>query len=278
MAAKLRLCAVSYLNTAPLVWGMLHGPQRDIFKVSFALPSACADRLRSGQADLGLVPVVEIARQPDLALAPGSCIACRGHVRSILLVSKKPFNLIESFAADTGSRTSVALTQVIAAHRHGIRPRVRPYPPRLDEMLEIADAALIIGDPALQIDPSMSTWKGLPVHVYDLGAEWAEMTGLPMVFAVWGVKNLADSEGLTEVLASSAAYGASRIDEIAVAESERLGFEPAVVREYLTRYVQYDFGEPEREATERFLRLAAELGLTDALPAINFLPEPALSR
>lgn len=278
MAAKLRLCAVSYLNTAPLVWGMLHGPQRDIFEVSFALPSACADRLRSGQADVGLVPVVEIARQPDLAVAPGSCIACRGHVRSILLVSKKPFNLIESFAADTGSRTSVALTQVIAAHRHGIRPRVRPYPPRLDEMLEIADAALIIGDPALQIDPSRSTWKGHPIHVYDLGAEWAEMTGLPMVFAVWGVKNLADSEGLTEVLASSAAYGASRIDEIAVAESARLGFELAVVREYLTRYVQYDFGEPEREATEQFLRLAAELGLTDALPAINFLPEPALSR
>lgn len=278
MAAKLRLCAVSYLNTAPLVWGMLHGPQSDIFEVSFELPSACADRLRSGQADLGLVPVVEIARQPDLAVVPGSCIACRGHVRSILLVSKKPFNLIESFAADTGSRTSVALTQVIAAHRHGIRPRVRPYPPRLDEMLEIADAALIIGDPALQIDPAMSTWKGHPVYVYDLGAEWGEMTGLPMVFAVWGVKNLADSEGLAEVLASSAAYGASRIDEIAVAESERLGFELAVVREYLTRYVQYDFGEPEREATERFLRLAAELGLTDARPAINFLPEPALSR
>lgn len=278
MTAKLRLCAVSYLNTAPLVWGMLRGPQRDSFDVSFALPSACADRLRSGQADIGLVPVVEIARQHDLAVVPGSCIACRGSVRSILLVSKKPFDVIESFAADTGSRTSVALAQIVAAHRHGIRPRVRPYPPRLDEMLEIADAALIIGDPALQIDPSMSTWKGHPVHVYDLGAEWEEMTGLPMVFAVWGVKNLVDSAGLAEILARSAAYGADHIDEIVVTESQRLGFEPAVVREYLTRYVQYDFGQPEREAMERFLRLAAELGLTEALPAINFLPEPALSR
>lgn len=278
MAAKLRVCAVSYLNTAPLVWGLTHGPQRGRFDLSFALPSECADRLRCGEADVGLVPVVELARQPDLLVVPGPAVACDGPVRSIQLVCKKPFGAIDSFAADTGSRTSVVLTQVIAAHMHGIRPQVRPYPPKLGEMLEIADAALLIGDPALRIDPGLTSWKGQPVHVYDLGSEWAEMTGLPMAFAVWGVKNIADSHGLCESLTESARYGRLRIPQIVSAESRRLGLEPAMVEEYLTRNVRYDLGERELEAMRVFLRLAAELGLTEAPRGVRFLPEPALSR
>ena len=278
MVAKLRLCAVSYLNSKPLVWGMSHGPQKGLFDLRFALPSACADQLRCGAADVGLVPVVELARQPDLVVVPGTAIACQGSVRSILLVSKKPLESIESFAADTGSRTSVVLTQVIAAQRGGIRPQVRPYPPRLDEMLEIADAALIIGDHALRIDPSMEQWRDWPVYVYDLGAEWEDMTGLPMVFAVWAVKNLADPEGLAEALAGSAAYGRSRIEEIVDRESARLGFVPDVVRGYLTRNVSYDLGDREREATGLFLRLAAELGLADALMDVRFLSDSLVSR
>ncbi len=277
MAAKLRVCAVSYLNTSPLVWGLLHGPQRGAFDLSFAVPSECADRLRCGEIDVGLVPVVELARQPDLLVVPGLAVACCGPVRSILLVSGKPLGAIGSFAADTGSRTSVVLAQVIAAHMHGIRPQVRPYPPKLDEMLEIADAALIIGDPALRIDPRMTSWKGRPVHVYDLGAAWEEMTGLPMAFAVWGVKNIVDAEGLQETLTESARYGRQRIPEIVNAESTRLGLDPGVVREYLTRHVRYDLGEREREALRTYLRLASELGLTEVPREFRFLPEPALS-
>lgn len=277
MAVKLRVCAVSYLNTAPLVWGMRRGAQQGLFDLSFALPSECAERLRSGKADAGLVPVIELARQLDLVVVPGAAVACLGAVRSIVIVSKKPLGEIESFAADTGSRTSVVLTQIVAAHMHGIRPKVRPYPPRLDEMLEIADAALVIGDPALRIDPAMSSWRGRPVHVYDLGAEWHEMTGLPMVFAVWGVKNLASPDGLAEALAESAAYGVGRIEEIVRAESPRLGFEPRIVREYLTRYVRYELRDSERAAMRLYLRLASELGLAEAPSDVRFLPEPALS-
>ena len=277
MAAKLRVCAVSYLNTAPLVWGLCHGAQRGLFDLDFALPSVCADRLRCGETDAGLVPVIELARQPDLVVVPGSAVACQGAVRSIVLVCKKPIGEIESFAADTGSRTSVVLAQIVAAHEHGIRPTVRPYPPRLDQMLEIADAALIIGDPALRIDPAMSSWRGQPVHVYDLGTAWEEMTGLPMVFAVWAVKNLADASGLAEALSESAAYGARRIEEIARVEGARLGFETDLVSEYLTRHVRYELGARESKALNLYLRLAAELGLTEAPREIRFLPEPALS-
>ena len=278
MARKLRVCAVSYLNTAPLVWGLMHGPQRGILDLSFALPSECADRLRRGDADAGLAPVIELARQPDLVVVPGAGIASEGPVRSILLVSRRPFRAIESFAADTGSRTSVVLAQIVAAHAHGIRPQVRPYPPRLDEMLQIADAALIIGDPALRIDSSMTEWAGKPVHVYDLGAEWTALTGLPMVFAVWAVKKLADTDGLAETLAESAEHGLCRIEEIVAAESARLSFPPDLVREYLTRRVRYKIGLRGREAIRTYLRLACELGLAEAPRETRFLPEPALMR
>lgn len=278
MDRRLRVCAVSFLNTAPLVWGMLHGLQRGLFDLSFALPSECADRLRRGATDVGLVPVIELARQPDLLVMPGAGVASHGPVRSVLLVAKKPLGTIESFAADSGSRTSVVLVQIIAAHMHGIRPRVRPYPPRLDEMLQIADAALVIGDPALRIDSTMTEWRGQPVHVYDLGAEWTRLTGLPMVFAVWAVKNLVDPEGLAKAFTESLGHGMERIEEIASAEAPRLGFPVDTVREYLTRSLRYRVGEREREAMEMYLRLAYELGLVEAACEMRFLPEPVLSR
>ncbi len=277
-AAKLRVCAVSYLNTAPLVWGLSSGRQRGAFELSFALPSECADRLRKNEADVGLVPVIELARQPGLAVVPGLGVACEGPVRSIVLVSKKPFGAIDSFAADSGSRTSVVLARILAARAHGIRPRVLPRPPRLDEMLEVADAALVIGDPALRIDTAMSSWKGHPVHVYDLGAEWQDLTGLPMVFAVWGVRAAARTEGLAQALAESAAYGRARIHEIVRAESARLGFAPAVVREYLTRLVRFEIGPREIEGLRLYLRLASELGLAAPSPGPRFLAEQSLSR
>lgn len=277
MADQQSVCAVSYLNAAPLVWGLLHGPQRGVFDVRFATPSACANQLRTGQVDAGLVPVVELARQPDLLVVPGCSVSCQGPVRSILLVSKKPFDAIESLAADTNSRTSTGLAQILAAHLHGLRPKVRPYPPRLDEMLKIADAALIIGDPALRIDPALDSWRGAPVHVYDLGTVWEELTGLPMVFAVWAVKRLADTRGIPDTLLASAEYGRARIEEIAVAESARLGFETEAVRRYLTRNVRYRLGAREREAMALYLRLAAELGLAEAPREIPFLAEPVLA-
>lgn len=271
MARKSRVCAVSYLNTAPLVWGMTHGPQQGVFDLSFELPSVCADRLRAGSVDVGLIPVIELARQPETAVAPGCAIACAGPVRSILLVAGKPFGEIESFAADTGSRTSVVLAQIIAARRYGRRPAALPHAPLLDEMLAAADAALVIGNPALRLDPKMDSWRGRPVHVYDLGAEWEEMTGLPMVFAVWAARPHAANESLAEALSASAAYGRARIDEIVRVESARLGFPPELVRTYLTEHIRFDLGERECAAMRLYLQLAAELGFAAPRPDIPFL-------
>jgi predicted solute-binding protein len=269
-----RVCAVSYLNTAPLVWGLAHGPQRSLIELESAAPAECADRLRSGEADVGLVPIIELARQPDLAVAPRGCIACQGHVRSILLVCKRPFAEIESIAVDRGSRTSVVLAQILALQLYGTKPAIRPHMPQLDRMLQVADAALIIGDPALRLDPRMSSWRQQPVRVYDLGAEWQALTGLPMVFAVWAAKPIDDPAAVVAALAGSAAYGRSRIEDIVAAESDRLGFEADLVREYLTRYVRYELGAAEREAIDTYLRLAASQGLVEPAVGIRYLPDP----
>src|SRR5882672_2916943 len=160
-----KVCAVSYLNTVPLVWGMLHGPQQNVFDLRFALPSDCADQLASGTADIGIVPVIEMARQ-KLEYFRGTGIACRGPVRSILLVSKVPFREIRTIATDSGSRTSVMLSRVILAERFGVEPTMISRRADLAPMLGEADAALVIGDPALRLDPAT-----LPFETLDLGAE-----------------------------------------------------------------------------------------------------------
>src|SRR5215475_13941229 len=162
---------------------MLHGPQSDVFDLRFALPSECADQLASGEADIGIVPVIEVARQ-KLDYFRGTGIACHGPVRSILLVSKVPFREIRTVATDSGSRTSVMLTRVILAEKFGVEPKQISRRADLTTMLGEADAALLIGDAALRVDP-----EKLPFETLDLGGEWVAMTGLPMVFAVWAGRN-----------------------------------------------------------------------------------------
>ena len=153
LATKPRVSVVSYLNTVPLVWGMLHGEQRGLFDLSFAIPAECADRLESGLADIGIVPAVELNRQ-KLEIIRGAGIACHGPVRSIFLISKVPYAEIRKLAADSTSRTSVALSRVILARKFGVQPQVQSHAPHLPSMLENADAALIIGDAALVLDPA----------------------------------------------------------------------------------------------------------------------------
>jgi len=246
-----RVSAVSYLNTSPLVWGMLHGGQRDLFDLEFRLPADCADHLASGAADIGIVPSFELTRQ-DLEIIPGAGIACHGAVRSILLISRPPAAQIRTLALDSSSRTSVALACVILERRYGAVPQTVSHAPDLDAMLRMADAALIIGDPALHIDP-----VSLPWHVYDLGAEWVEMTGLPMVFAVWAGHKGTVTPEVVAAFQESCRYGLSRLEEIVVAESRARGFAPDLVRDYLTRHIVHELGPREYQGMELFLEYAS---------------------
>lgn len=257
---RLRVCAVSYLNTVPLVWGMLHGPQKGMFELDFRIPAGCADQLASGGADIGIIPSFELTRQ-DLEVLPGAGIACHGPVRSILLISKRPAAEVRTLAVDSSSRTSVQLARVILARKFGARPELLPHAPDLEAMLRKADAALIIGDPALRIDPA-----GLPYHVHDLGAEWVEMTGLPMVFAVWAGRRGVVTPEVAEAFRASCRYGCERLEEIVAAESVRYGFAPPVVREYLSRNIVHALGARDYEGMEQFLEYAREPERAGAVP------------
>ena len=231
---------------------MLHGPQQGLFHLDFRIPSVCADQMASGEADIGIVPCFELTRQ-DLDVIPGAGIACHGPVRSILLVSRRPAAEIRTLAVDSSSRTSVQLARVVLKRRYGAEYRAIPRAPDLEAMLQVADAALIIGDPALRLDPAL-----LPYEVHDLGGEWVEMTGLPMVFAVWAARKGVVAPAVVEAFRESCRYGRERIDEIVAAESARRGFPPELVREYLTRHIVHELGPREYEGMALFLSYARE--------------------
>ncbi len=195
------------------------------------------------------MPVVEIQRLGAKAL-PGVCIASRGPVRSILLVSKAPLSRIRTLAADEGSRTSTLLARLILAERFGAEPEVIPMAPELPAMLGRADAALLIGDAALRFDPS-----GFPGEVLDLGAEWTRWTGKPMVFAVWAARPELDLPGLSEMLQASVEFGRGRIEEIVRAEAPRRKIPEGLARTYLNDHIRFTLGEEEREGMALFLDL-----------------------
>ncbi len=250
---KLRVCAVSYLNTVPLVWGMLHGPQRDVFELTFEVPSVCADKVRAGEADIGIIPAVELLRQ-DVAIFRGAGIACHGPVRSILLISKVPYPEIRRLATDSGSRTSVVLSRIILAEKHGAQPAVFALPPRLDDMLETADAALLIGDSALRVDVDRT-----PYRVLDLGAEWTAMRGLPMVFAVWAGRQELVTPEYEKVFIASCRYGLDHVEDIVRSEHERRGITDGLAREYLTHHIVSELGAEDYRGLQHFLDYARKM-------------------
>lgn len=247
---RVRVCAVSYLNSAPLVWGMLHGAERGRFDLEFALPAECAERMAAGEADVGLIPSIELARQ-GLEWIPGAGVASCGAVRSILLLSKvEPAN-IRTLAADTSSRTSVVLAQMVLRERYGVRPALLPWPPEALAMLAAADAAVLIGDPALRLD-----LDGLPYRVLDLGQEWTEMTGLPMVFAVWAAREKDLARELAPVFLSSCRFGRERLEEIVREEAPRRGLREDLARDYLVNRIINLHGEREERGLRAFLAQA----------------------
>jgi predicted solute-binding protein len=251
---KPRVCAGSYLNTVPLIWGLEHSPAlRDTFDMRYELPSLCADLVARGESDIGILPVMEMARE-KLEYFRGTGIACRGPVRSILLISKVPFAKVRTLAVDSGSRTSVMLARVILAERYGAEPRVFAHPADLAPMLEAADAALIIGDAALHLDPA-----NLPFECLDLGAEWVSMTGLPMVFAVWSGRTELIRPEYERAFLESCRYGLSHIDDIARQQPAERGISEAMTREYLTRHIVFELGEKDYEGMRLYLQKALRL-------------------
>jgi len=245
--------AVSYLNTWPLVWGFLHGPQKGLFDFRFDLPAQCADAVGAGSADIGLVPSAELDRL-GLDYLPDVGIACGGPVRSILLISRRPFAEIRTLSVDSSSRTSVALARILLAERFGCTPVLTAHRPSLDEMLAECDAALIIGDPALHLDPAI-----LPYQTLDLGAEWVAWTGLPMVFAVWAGRREFLTPDVAAAFRDSYAWGHAHNDELVARAHAERAFPLALAYDYFTRYIVYELTARHIEGLERFRSLVRQL-------------------
>ncbi len=247
--------AVSYLNTTPLVWGFERTPLGDSINLEFALPSECADHVRDGAADIGILPVIEIERQ-GLEWLPEVGICCRGPVRSILLISRTPLSKVASLAADIGSRTSVTLARILLAERFGSEPRVFGRRAELTDMLQEADAALIIGDPALRLDPIQLRRD---YEVLDLGEEWMNLTGLPMIFALWSGRPDKLDRSLQSLFVESCRYGLAHLDEILAQECAPRNIPEALGREYLTRHIAFELEDRDYQGMSAYLRMARDL-------------------
>jgi chorismate dehydratase len=268
--SRLRVSAISFLNTAPLMWDFDHGDLRRDYRVDYTLPSACAEILRNGMADIGIIPAAAYTTIPDLLVIPDVAIAARGPVRSILLVSKVPIDQIKTVAADTSSRSSVALLRVLFENFIRTKPEFIPMPPQLEPMLQRCDAGLLIGDPALLA-------KSDGFHVYDLAEAWKRFTGKSFVFAFWAVRKqaLQDHDGIkvVEAFQKSRNNGLQpeNIAKISREWSVRLGLPEPEISNYLNNNIYYKLDGDCLEGLGLFYKYAAECGALPKAPTLEFL-------
>ncbi len=275
----LRISAISFLNTAPLMWDFEQGESAtrlgEHFSISYTVPALCAEQLKAGEADIGIIPAATYTTIPDLVILPDVAIAAKNAVRSILLVSKVPVDKIRSVATDDSSRTSAALVEIFLRNFVGITPGFSRQKAVLKEMLQWHDAGLLIGDPAL-----LAHTEGL--YVYDLAEQWRNWTGRPFVFAFWAVRraalaNAAPDLNLAQVFRESRDHGLEHIPEIVRSWAPKLGLPAALVREYLTSSIDYTLDEENLQGLQLFYRYAAELQVLPPAPPLRFLEQPRMA-
>ncbi len=288
---KLRISVVEFLNTAPLVWGFTDGPLAGKYDFSFAVPSVCAEALRRGHADIGIIPAIEYQRMDGVVALPGMAIASKQEVRSLLVVAKRPIELAKRIALDTSSRSTAALVRMLAADYWKISPKFVDAAPEPSEMLRAADAALVIGDPALEISLKMDILSGkapsgeqccqgdpddMPVpgfetlFVYDVVHQWRQLTGQPSVLAIWvGRRDSITPEVIADFLASKE-YGQQHVHEIAEAASVRLDLPPGALERYLTENINYDLDAENLAGLRAYFERAAAAGIIPSARPVEF--------
>ncbi len=268
MADRIRIGAVEYLNTKPLICDLeLLAPEAEL---RLEPPSRLADHLAQGKLDVALIPVIEYFRAGRYTIIPNIAIASRGPVLSVTLFSKKPWEQVRTLALDEGSRTSAALAQVLLQKRYGVRPALRPLP--IDEPADAVegDAVLLIGDRAMR--------ASLPgfAFSYDLGQEWQDWIGLPFVYAVWAVRPGVDLGDVPEALTEAKRRGRERVAQIAHFEAPRVGLGAGFCRRYLTSIIYFDLGPRELAGLRRFYELACELDLAPEGVELGFYRQRVL--
>ncbi len=273
--AHLRVAAIGFLNPAPLMWDFEHPPLDEVLAQRYSIdrmsPAECAVRLESGTADIGLVPIAALAATPGLRILPGCTIASKGRVRSLILVrrARLPLNGLRTVAADIASRTTLAYARILF-HQWG-NPAVSfiPHTADLERMLELADAAILIGDPALlaledQANRFARTGEELAYH--DLAEEWHTLNRLPFVSAVWAAAATVGSwdESVVEDLIRSRDHGLANINALAAEWAPRFPLPQSSIRSYLAENIHYLLDDECMEGMRAFFRMAAQYGVLPA--------------
>jgi chorismate dehydratase len=280
--AKSKISIVKYLNAVPLAWGILEGPQKELFEPVLNTPAECADQLSSRHVDIGLIPSIEFQRIKGSRIVPGPAVASMNRVRSVILVSVVPLWKVRTVACDSGSRTSVALAKIIFSEFYHIHPDFRPADPDLADMLAQNDAALLIGDVALKFmeineRPNLEYQKPLmrlgpePLEIFDLAERWRFLTGLPFVFAFWAAREGFDDKNAVEALKRSRDFGVVSIPTIAEAYSQRLSIKKEFIQEYLEQNVHYYMDTKCLEALQLFYEKAAQVGAIKGVRGLQFI-------
>jgi chorismate dehydratase len=285
---KLRISIVQYLNTAPLVRGFTHGPLRGKYDLSFTVPSQCAEALRAGAADIAIIPAIEYQRIPNLVILPDLSIASKEHVRSLLLLSKVPIREARRIALDTSSRSTQALTRILCDQRWRSRPEFHQAAPELSDMLRSADAALVIGDPALRIAIAAEAnaksgpdrevicdgkTVGLPeipkLHIYDVVQEWRNLTRRPAVLAIWAARPAITSVELADEFLASLEFGKSHLPEICAEAASELSLPEEELDLYLRNNIDYSLDDENRNGLLAYYAHAFRLGIIEQLSPIS---------
>ncbi len=279
LKTPIRVAAIDFLNPAPLMWDFEHPPRSgeliERYALKYMKPSQCAASLLDGTADLGLIPIAALT--PELAIVPGSAIASLDRVRSIQLIVKgtKPLEGVKTIAADTASRSSLAYAHILFKKFVGTSPEFIPANADAIAMLRSADAALLIGDPALlALEARENIEKQVgPCQWFDIAREWKLRTGLPWVAAVWAARPeaITDPSQIIADLDHSRINGLSHIEDLVTEWTPRIAIPPATIREYLTQNIHYTLDPNCLEALHLFRRYAAEIDLLSPLAEPRFL-------
>ena len=266
--SRVRVGAVSFLNTKPLIYPLLDNPQfpgSEAIELSLAVPSRLAAELKDGDLDVGLIPIIEYFRtDSDYRIIRDISICSRGPVLSIQLFSRVPIPDIRSVALDTSSRSSRALIQIVLAEKYNLHPEFHSCPPTVDPQEADTDAVLLIGDAALRR-------LGATDYILDLGAEWTALTKLPFVYACWVARGEVELEQVPQALLNAKERGIDKIPEITRIESQRLGFPESLCRDYLTKHIFYDLGDSEITGLKKFYELAVKYDLAQPDIKLRFV-------
>ena len=268
------------------MWDFEHEPERsrllERYNIRYTTPAQCAAQLFTGEADIGLVPIVAYATIPSLLVVPGCTIAARDRVRSILLVVRpvEGVSVVRTVAADTSSRTSLAYTHILFDRFWKTPVTFLPHAPDLEAMLAIADAALLIGDPALlalEDQERRAAATGEKLLYLDLAHAWHGFTGLPWISAFWAIRSTAleetgvTAEELIQDLQASRDHGLAHVEDLVAEWSQRIAMPPQTIRFYLTNNIHYFLDDACLRGIEAFYRYGAECGALPAAPALKLL-------